>query len=86
MKKKHVTCKEVFNYICENLDEKINSPQCREIRRHLDSCPNCVAYLDSLKKTIRLYRAYPQPRFAGKARKKLHAQLKVQLSSIGHVK
>jgi anti-sigma factor RsiW len=86
MKKKPVTCKEVFNHICENLDEKINSPQCREIRRHLDRCPNCVAYLDSLKKTIRLYRAYPQPRLPGRARKKLHAQLKVQLSSIRHVR
>jgi RNA polymerase sigma-70 factor (ECF subfamily) len=86
MKKKPVTCKEVFNHICENLDEKINSPQCREIRRHLDRCPNCVAYLDSLKKTIRLYRAYPQPRLPEKARKKLHAQLKGRLSSIGHVK
>jgi anti-sigma factor RsiW len=86
MKKKAVTCKEVFNHICENLDEKINSPQCREIRRHLDRCPNCVAYLDSLKKTIRLYRGYPQPRLPEKARKNLHTQLKVQLSSIGHVK
>jgi RNA polymerase sigma-70 factor (ECF subfamily) len=86
MKKKRVTCKEVFNHICENLDEKINSPQCREIRRHLDRCPNCVAYLDSLKKTIRLYRAFPQPRLPMKARKKLHAQLKVQLSSTTRVK
>jgi RNA polymerase sigma-70 factor (ECF subfamily) len=86
MKNKPVTCKEVFNHICENLDEKIDSPQCREIRRHLDRCPSCVAYLDSLKKTIRLYRAYPPPRLPQKARKKLHAQLKAQLSSIGQVK
>jgi RNA polymerase sigma-70 factor (ECF subfamily) len=86
MKKKPVTCKEVFNHICENLDEKMDSPRCREIRRHLDRCPNCVAYLDSLKKTIRLYRAYPQPRLPEKARKKFRTELKAQLSSIQRVK
>jgi len=86
MKNKSVRCKEVFNHICDHLDERIDSPQCREIRGHLDRCPNCMAYLDSLKKTILLYRAYSEPRLPEKTRKRLHSVLKLQMPSIKRVK
>ena len=49
-------CKEVYEYVCENLDEQPDSPRCRQIRRHLESCPSCQTYLDGLKKTVALYR------------------------------
>lgn len=62
MKKKIISCKKVYTHICDNLDKDLNSPECREIKRHLDSCPNCVTYLDSLKKTIILFRDYPDPK------------------------
>lgn len=54
-------CKGVYEYICENLDADMKSAKCRAIKKHLDSCPNCSAYLDSLKKTILLYRNEPAP-------------------------
>lgn len=54
-------CDEVYLHICDHLDEDIASPRCRQIKRHLDDCPNCSAYLDSLKRTIVLYRALPEP-------------------------
>ena len=56
------TCRKVYRHICENLDQNLDSPQCREIKKHLESCPDCLAYLDSLKKTIRFYRAMPEPK------------------------
>lgn len=54
-------CKRTYKYICENLDKDLNSPTCTQIKKHLDTCPNCVAYLDTLKKTILLYREYDKP-------------------------
>ena len=48
MTKKQIRCKDVFEHVCENLDRDINSPECREFKRHMDQCPNCVAYLDGL--------------------------------------
>jgi len=54
-------CKGVYQYICENLDADMNSAKCRTIKKHLDSCPDCSAYLDSLKKTILLYRKESGP-------------------------
>ncbi len=49
-------CRSVHRYVCENLDENINSARCRAIRKHLQTCPDCTAYLDSIKKTVLLYR------------------------------
>ena len=76
MKKTHrhtLNCRSVYKHICENLDADINSAQCREIRAHIAECDNCTAYLDSLKKTVYLYRAYPTPRVPVLSHKKLFA-------------
>ncbi len=54
-------CKDVYRHICERLDQGLDSPECREIRKHLDSCTDCQAYLDSLKKTVALYRSVQPP-------------------------
>ncbi|MCK5571160.1 MAG: hypothetical protein KAJ12_00295 [Bacteroidetes bacterium] len=55
------SCKEMYQYICSNLDEDLSSPGCKDIKKHLDSCTDCQAYLDSLKKTVVLYRTLPAP-------------------------
>lgn len=54
-------CEHVYLHICDHLDEDINSPRCRAIRQHLEQCPHCREYLQSLKTTITLYRAVPDP-------------------------
>ncbi len=82
MRKTTVKCRVVFKYICDNLDERLDSPQCREIRGHLARCPNCLAYLDSLKKTIELYRGYSHPRLSANVRKRLHMNLRRRVSSL----
>jgi hypothetical protein len=76
MKRRQLTCKESLAHICGEMDEHIDSPKCREIKKHLEACPNCAAYLDGLKKTVRLYRDYPCPKLPDKCRKELLATLK----------
>jgi anti-sigma factor RsiW len=78
MKKKTVRCHEVLNHICEELDSKLTSARCKEIKHHLENCPNCTAYLDSLRKTVRFYASSPSPRVPEKARKQLLAVLKLK--------
>jgi predicted aldo/keto reductase-like oxidoreductase len=73
MNTRAVKYKKMFRYICENLDKNLNSPQCREIKKCLDSCPDCDAYLKSLKETILLYRQYPTPGISIKTLKKLRS-------------
>jgi len=64
-------CESVYLHICDHLDEEISSPRCRQIRQHLEECPNCRAYLDSLKKTIVLYRKLPDPSVPARAHREL---------------
>ena len=72
------SCTTVFRHICENLDADLNSPQCRTIKAHIAGCPNCVAYLDSLKKTVTLYRLYPVPHAPSAVRKELMARIRLK--------
>jgi hypothetical protein len=69
-------CEQVYLHICDNLDQKIDSPQCRQIKQHLEACPDCQAYLDSLKKTVALYRALPVPKMSKQAHRKLFATIR----------
>jgi hypothetical protein len=78
MKKKTVRCHDVLGHICEDLDTKLTSAKCRALKSHLEKCPNCTAYLDSLRKTITLYASSPNLRIPEKARKELFAVLKLE--------
>jgi len=72
-----VRCEEVTKHVCEHLDEQMDSPRCRQLRKHLQECPDCTAYLDGLKKTIKLYRNISTPRVSQSVHKELLAALKL---------
>lgn len=73
-------CEEVYLHICDNLDQDLNSPRCKLIKKHLASCPDCRAYLDSLKTTISLYKAMPIPSVSRPAHRKLHTTIRTLAS------
>lgn len=60
----------------EHLDVNLSSMGFKEIKKHLDRCPNCDAYLDSVKKTIKLYRIIPHPHIARAVRRRLFSVVK----------
>ena len=78
MRRKPIRCSEVASYVCENLTEGLNSPRCRALKKHLAECPNCTAYLDSLKKTVYLFKTIKDPRLPGSVRKHLHSVISVE--------
>lgn len=82
MKTKHLhihtlSCAEIYTHLCDNLDSKLDSESCRRIKAHIAECKNCTALLDSLKKTIYLYRKYPAPKLPASAKKDLFAVIHV---------
>jgi hypothetical protein len=82
MKMKSVSklgCNEVAKYVCENLDEHLNSRKCREIKKHLQTCPKCTKQLDALKKTVFLYRNCPTPGISAQTHKKLMTGLSLMI-------
>ena len=78
MKLKKIDCLEVAKHVCGDLDEHMDSPECRAIRKHLETCPNCTAYLDSLKKTVLIYQHISNPRAPKQMKRKLFAKLKLR--------
>ena len=58
MKKENVSCKDVMSHICDSLGEDLNSPKCINIKDHLENCPNCQKYFDSVDSTNKFYKKY----------------------------
>ena len=58
MKQEKVACKDVMNHICESLGEDLESPKCRAIKDHLDSCSDCRTYFKTVELTIDFYKKY----------------------------
>ena len=52
-------CPEKVDQICLELGVELNSEVCQSLRAHLEACPDCKAYVDSLRKTVYLYRNLP---------------------------
>jgi RNA polymerase sigma-70 factor (ECF subfamily) len=51
-------CKEIFGMLSDYLNLELPPATCEEIRRHLEGCPPCIEFANSLRKTIELCRKY----------------------------
>ena len=58
MNENKVDCKEVMHHICDSLGEDLNSPKCVNIKTHLEKCPSCQKYFESVDSTITFYKKY----------------------------
>lgn len=80
-------CKEVFATLSQYLDLELPPDACREVERHLEDCPPCIEFAESLRKTIELCHAYepaamPAP-LSEKAREELQAAWRRMLDARG---
>lgn len=57
-KHQHGTCKEIFALLSDYLDLELPADTCQEIEAHLSSCPPCIEFANSLRKTVELCRNY----------------------------
>ncbi len=74
MPRPEITCADVVNFICEQFGEDDASERCRLIREHIQSCPDCSEYCNSMDKMIALYRA-ASPDFPPEVREHLFKSL-----------
>jgi anti-sigma factor (TIGR02949 family) len=52
------SCRDHLGALSEYLDGDLEPELCAEIERHLAECGNCRVVVDTLRKTVMLYRAY----------------------------
>ena len=49
-------CRRLLEEMSDYVDGDLSDELCRELESHLHDCPNCRVMLDSLTKTIRVFR------------------------------
>lgn len=52
----HEGCKELLGELSDYIDGVANEAICAAIEAHLTDCPDCKIVIDTMKKTITLYR------------------------------
>jgi anti-sigma factor RsiW len=54
LRRKDLVCQEAIEFLTEYLEGTLSRRQRRRLGAHLDACPNCSAYLEQIRITIRL--------------------------------
>ncbi len=48
-------CKEIFDKISDYIDQDLDPGICDEIEEHIKDCEPCIAFLNTLKKSVELF-------------------------------
>jgi anti-sigma factor RsiW len=51
-------CSPIFAMLSEYLDRELPPATCGELEEHLRDCPECIQFVDSLRRSIELCREY----------------------------
>jgi predicted anti-sigma-YlaC factor YlaD len=51
-------CSPIFAMLSEYLDRELPPASCADLEEHLRRCPECIQFVDSLKRSIDLCREY----------------------------
>lgn len=68
-------CRLLLRELSAYLDGEADASLCREIERHIAECENCRIVVDTLGRTITLYRTSGHARLPHEARERLYATL-----------
>lgn len=73
--KKDNDCNHLLDELSDYLDGEATTAVCAEIERHLSDCEDCRVVVDTLQKTVLLYRDLPQPQLTEDMRQRLYHRL-----------
>ena len=71
-------CRHMLGDLSDYLDGEASDELCAEIERHMDGCDECRIVVDTLRKTVFLYRELPRPVMSENARQRLYQSLDLQ--------
>lgn len=54
LRRRDLVCQQAVELLTDYLDGALSRRQRRRLEQHLEGCPNCSAYLDQIRTTIRL--------------------------------
>lgn len=68
-------CRNMLGDLSDFLDGEASEELCAEIERHMVGCEECRIVVDTLRKTVMLYRDLPRPEMSPAARQRLYHSL-----------
>jgi anti-sigma factor RsiW len=74
-------CSDTLGTLSAYLDGELDEQLCAEINRHMAECGNCRIMVDTLRKTLVLYRDYGHEDVPVDAKERLYAVLRLERSS-----
>lgn len=74
-------CHDLLDGLSDFIDGDASAALCAEIHRHMTGCQKCRIVVDTLRKTINLYRQLPGPEMSDKIRERLYKT--IDLSDFG---
>ena len=78
---KTMYCKEMLGSLSDYIDGDLEAQLCAEIEQHMAECGNCRVVVDTLSKTVSLYREYGHEQVPPEAKERLYAVLKLEAGS-----
>lgn len=70
-------CREMLGALSDYVDGTLEAQLCAEIERHLADCGNCRVVVDTLRKTVYLYRDHGHAEVPADTRARLYAALRL---------
>jgi len=71
-------CKEMVGSLSDYIDGDLEAELCAEIEQHMAGCGNCRVVVDTLNKTVSLYREYGREPIPQDAKNRLYVVLKLE--------
>ena len=71
-------CQRLLGQLSDYVDGELEQTMCEEIERHLADCPNCRVVVDTLGKTVALYRTRGQTPVPGDVQERLYKVLNLE--------
>ena len=72
-------CDQILGSLSEYIDGELKAELCAVLEAHLQECENCRIVVNTLRKTIELYRETSTPdELPGEVRQRLYAKLELE--------
>lgn len=68
-------CREMLGALSDYIDGDLEERLCAEIEAHMQDCPDCQIMVDTLRKTIVLYRTHGHVEMPDSVRSRLYVSL-----------
>jgi anti-sigma factor RsiW len=77
-----MTHRQIFNKVCDFIDDELDEKTCEELKKHIAACPRCRVYVDTVRKTIVLYQEKDAPKkMPAASRQRLYRTIALKLKN-----